>query len=388
MLRKNFGINDYKKCMEILFLLAIAFLTFSYFGGYYLIISTIGKYSKLLERTAYVICICKVLGTRYRKKEFFLLLGMGLLAIVTYRISGNKSMIYNVLVITGLKNVDFNKMLKVSMFSLLFTIVLVGICSVLGYGGPVEITQMYGREGIETRYCFGFIHPNQWAHAMFMLLLFCVMAYWDKLDWKKILLLFLGNCVIYKFSISKTSFLAGGILLLLAFLYCYLSTIMRSRIVKVLEIAGIAIVWWIPIVAVQNWEISWKIIELFNKIFTGRLLIAKKFYGHYKSYIWGVKLADKHPMTGEELDMGYMRFLLENGWVWYCLLAAATLILVIYSLKKQQEYVVVAIVCILLYAFSEAISFSQVPANIIFYYIGYFIFRRFQNGQQRIWGCD
>ena len=46
---------DFKKIQEAVVLFAIACLTVSYFGGYYLIITTIGHHSRLLQEIAVVL---------------------------------------------------------------------------------------------------------------------------------------------------------------------------------------------------------------------------------------------------------------------------------------------------------------------------------------------
>ena len=46
---------DFKKIQEAAVLFAVACLTISYFGGYYLIITTIGHHSTLLREMAVVL---------------------------------------------------------------------------------------------------------------------------------------------------------------------------------------------------------------------------------------------------------------------------------------------------------------------------------------------
>lgn len=374
MLRENFGINDYKKCMEILFLLAIAFLTFSYFGGYYLIITTIGKYSRLLERIAYVLFFCKILGTRYCKKEFFILLAVGIFAIITEQVSGNHRLLVTVLVVAAMKNIELKKIFKVSLYSLIFTVLLLGVCSLLGFGGPVELTQMYGREGVETRYSFGFIHPNQWAHAMFMILLFFVMAYEEIIDWKKLIFLFVANYMVYRLSVSKTAFAAGIILIVGVGVFRYAGRVLYVQVMKVIYLCGVFFAWWSPLLTLPKNEFSKFLVKSLNRMFTGRISIARNFYYYYQSSVFGMKIADVHPKTGEVLDMGYIRLLLENGWGWYCLLFVFLLVVVITAFKKQKGNWLVVITCILLYGMGEYVAFSQLPANTIFYLCGAVLF--------------
>lgn len=374
-LMKNIKWND---IMETLVLFAVACLTISYFGGYYLIITTIGAHSRLLDKIAFTLLLCKVIGTRYDKREFLILFALACLAILNYRASGNTDTIMNVLMIASLKNVELKKVFRVSLVALIFSVVLVGICSFLGYGGPVEITKDYGRGGVETRYCFGFIHPNQWAHAIFMIQLLAVLGFWEQMNWKVLLVFAIGNVIAYQYSISKTGFLTGIVLLVLTFLYKYGKRIMHTVLVKVSILLGIVSAWLLPIIAMNEGKAGERIISSFDRIITGRLMFAKKFYDHYGTSLLGKKIEYSlvtEIYDGLVLDSGVIRFLLESGWIIFFIMLFGICILTIYAMKVKWDGVVICVVCICLYAFSEYIAVSRIPANVVVYLLSYLIYR-------------
>lgn len=365
--------------LEAMTLIAVMCLTISYFGGYYLIITTIGHHSRLLDKIAFGLLLCKVVLTRYEKREFFIVLSLGGLAIVNYMASGNTDAIMNVLMLSSLKNVDLKKVFKVSLFSLIFIVSLVGILSVAGIAGDVSMTEYFRKMvGIETRFCFGFSHPNQWAHAMFMIFLFMALAYWESMSWAKIFIIAVGSYVVYHYSGSRAGLLVGIVLILLLIMYHYGSKIMNTIVMKVLTFLGLLGSWVVPLVCMADTKLSEILIDTFHIVFTGRLTYAKQFCKYYGITLWGKKLETY--LTVEEfqnivLDLGHIRFLLENGVILFLVWIVFLFILAVYALKKNEGKVLVGIICITLYSFNESIAIARIPANIIIYFFAYFVFK-------------
>lgn len=373
-LMKNIKWNN---IVEVFVLFAVACLTISYFGGYYLIITTIGAHSRLLDKIAFTLLLCKVIGTRYDKREFLILFALACLAILNYRASGNTDTIMNVLMIASLKNVDLKKVFRVSLVALIFSVVLVGICSFLGYGGPVEITQDYGREGVETRYCFGFIHPNQWAHAIFMIQLLAILGFWEQMNWEILSVVLIGNMIAYQYSLSRTGIVTGVLLVFLTFLYKYGKKVMHTALVNMCLILEIIFVWVISIIAVVQKDIEGTFVVILDRLFTGRLWQAKQFYNNYGTTLFGEKIENMITI-GEKswlvLDSGTIRFLLENGWIIFVILFLGVCLLFIYAMKNKSDWIIVCVVCISLYAINEYLAVSRIPANVVIYLLSYLVY--------------
>ena len=102
--------SDFKhniiKYSEYLVYIAIVLLAVSDSGIQLLILHTIGSHSRTLRLIAMCLLFSKVLLTRFRKKEFFLLLPLAILSLYNYTLCGNIYCIYNILVIASLKDID------------------------------------------------------------------------------------------------------------------------------------------------------------------------------------------------------------------------------------------------------------------------------------------
>ena len=370
---------DFKRIQEAVVLFAVACLTISYFGGYYLIITTIGEHSTLLREAAVVALFLKILTTRYNKKEFLCIGAMLLLAYVSYHYSGNTRALYSFLTICALKNVDLKKIFKTALISLSFIVVLMAILALLGVTGTVSVTENFGRgdqiSTIETRYYMGYIHPNTWAQAVFTIFLLAVLNFYEKINWKGIVLLLLANYGLYRLAVSRTCFLCGIAMVVLLIWAKYGRKLFDFIVIRIGIIAGITAIWSIIFTCKVNIQesLAWTIIDW--KIFTGRLAQAQAYLENCGLSIFGVRVPDILP-NGYVLDMGYMRMLLENGVIIFALMFLMTICVLLYAFKQKRNDIVIVVICICLYGIYENLAIAQVPANLILYYVAALLFQK------------
>lgn len=369
----------FEKIQEVIVLFAVACLTIHYFGGYYLIITTIGDHSRLLAEIAITLLFFKIVTTRYSVREFLCVVLLLLLAVTNYKYSGNTRAIYNALMLCSLKNVDLKKVFRVSFVSIIFIIGLLAALALSGVTGTVSITEDFGRgvgeAKIETRYTMGFIHPNTWAQAVFCAMLLGVVAFWEKVDWKGILLLAVINYGVYRLAISRTSFLCGIALIILVFLGKYAKRFYDFWIVRIGIVGGVTAIWSIILISKVNITDSLKWAMIDGKFFTGRLTQAKYYFDTLGWSYFGVKVPSQME-NGGVLDMGYMRMLLENGVIIFGLMFAATIALLIYAFIYKRNDIIVTVLCICLYGIYENKAISQVPANLIIYYMALMMYHK------------
>lgn len=371
---------EWKKIQEAVVLAAIACLTISYFGGYYLIITTIGHHSTLLRKMAVVLLFFKVLTTRYTKKEFGFVAVLLSLAFVNYKVSGNTRALYNFLTICALKDVELKKVFRVSLVSLAFIVVLMGVLALTGVTGTVSITDYFGRMDpetgygkLETRYCMGYIHPNSWAQAIFAIMTLIVAGFYEKLDWKGVAILFVFNYAVYRLSISRTCFFAGTLLLLLFLIAKYVKKLYEWRIVQIGALVGTAALW--ASVLIGQVEFIGEKLSFDMRFFTGRLNMAKHYFDHFGVSTFG----DSIPNELDDvyvLDMGYMRMFLENGVVIYGILFLGGIFLLSYAFRKKRYEVAMLVISICLYGLYENEAIAQAPANLMIYYMAELLFRK------------
>ena len=373
---------DFKRIQEAVVLFAVACLTISYFGGYYLIITTIGHHSRLLREIAVVLLFLKVLTTRYNKKEFAIVAALLSLAFVNYKVSGNTRALYNFLMLCALKDVDLKKVFKVALASIIFIVALMGILALTGVTGTLYVTEDFGRGDIdsdltriETRYYMGYIHPNSWAQAMFAMMTLIVAAFYEKMDWKGILLVSLINYGVYRLAISRTCFIAGLALIILLIWAKYAEKFFNFILIRIGAFVGVGALWAIIFTVhadVENvWE--WEVIDW--KLFTGRIRQAQYYYRTFGLSEFGANIPDKME-NGYILDMGYMRMLLENGVIIFGLMFLGTMALLIYAFIKKRNDIVVVTAAICLYGIYENLAVAQVPANLMIYYCAELLYNK------------
>ena len=193
---RNFSI---KNISLWLFYIAIALLAISDSGIQLLILTEIGPGSRIFRLTAMSLLFSKVLMTRYTKKEFFILAPLGILSLYNYHIAGNIFGVYTILVIAASKDIDYSILFKTLFYSTLSAVVFVGILSFFEIGSPTHLTEDFGRQVIETRYCFGLYHPNIWHQAIGRCIIFACIGYYKQLHIIHLLILLVFNYFIYIF---------------------------------------------------------------------------------------------------------------------------------------------------------------------------------------------
>lgn len=373
---------DFKKIQEAIVLFAVACLTISYFGGYYLWITTIGHHSTLLRETAVVLLFLKVLTTRYNKKEFAVVAALLTLAFVNYKVSGNTRALYNFLMLCALKDVDLKKVFKVALASVIFIVTLMAVLALTGVTGTVSVTENFGRGSadsqfseVETRYYMGYIHPNTWAQAMFAMLTLIVAVFYEKIDWKGILLIALINYAVYRLAVSRTCFLSGLTLVILLIWDKYAKKIFDFIVIRAGILVGVSALW--AIIFTVNVDISnslnWQIIDW--RLFTGRIKQAQAYYDIFGLSMFGEKIPDILE-NGYILDMGYMRMLLENGVIIFGLMYLGMMALLICAMKNKRNDIIIITIAICLYGIYENQAIAQIPANLFMYYIATMIYKK------------
>lgn len=360
------------KILEVITLMAIVCLALSEFGGYYLIITTIGRHSRLLRKIAFGLFLTKITFTRYTKKEFIAILALSLLGYLNYKYSGNTEFLLSMSMVLSLKNVELKKVFKACFFSAMAMVILLGVLSVLKIAGQLEITQGFGRGGIETRYCFGYYHPNQWAHVVFSILLFGTLAFWEHLDWKGALLIAGVNLLSYALAASRTAMLCGFVLVFFILFYKYGGSIAKNNKINYLLGLSCALVW--PIAVYLITSMRYRFYEKTDFLFTGRLWMGKEYMQKYTPTVFGLSIPDRLE-TGAVLDFGYIRFLLEKGTLIYCLMILATVALTVYAVKNKKYHVMTGMVCITLYGIYENIAMSKTPANVVMIFFSVLLFK-------------
>lgn len=367
----NFSISNLKKFSCLLAYLGISLLAISDSGIQLFILFVIGPGSRTLRLIAMWLLFAKILLTRYTKKEFFLLAPIAILALYNYTVSGNIYCVYTILVIACLKDINYPTLFKVLFYSTLSAVVFVGIMSFFGIGSPVSITENFGREMIETRYCLGLYHPNIWHFAITRCIVFFCAAYYDKLTIIPLIALLLFNYFIYVSSASRTGFLAASTFLMLIVFYKYFRKLMHSFFIKLCMILGMLGVYGVYIHFTLDLMNGGLYGEIFNyKVTTGRIRQAIDFLTNHNIDLF----ANRFPDDGTLFDWGSLRMFYECGYLWGGLFFIAFFVLIYFALKNNWDLVIAVAIFFLLYGLYESDPVTRPSYNVVVYFIPLIIY--------------
>lgn len=332
---RNFSI---KNISLWLFYIAIALLAISDSGIQLLILTEIGPGSRILRLISMSLLFCKVLMTRYTKKEFFILAPLGILSLYNYHIAGNIFGVYTILVIAASKDIDYSILFKTLFYSTLSAVVFVGILSFFEIGSPTQLTEDFGRGLVETRYCFGLYHPNIWHQAIGRCIIFGCIGHYKQLNIIHLLILFVFNYFIYRMSVSRTGLIAVSIILIMLIFYKYLSKFMHTLFVKICAITGMLGIYGLYVYYTSKLTGEYHLnAELFNwKVATGRLRQAVDFLSTHPIRL----LSSRFPDDGTLFDCGFFRLFYEGGYLWGGFFFLCFFALVILAMKKNWDIII------------------------------------------------
>lgn len=371
----EFSINSNicKKFSALLFYIAIALLAISDSGIQLLILMEIGPGSRTLRLAAMWLLFSKVLLTRYAKKEFFIIAPISVLALYNYYLSGNIFCIYTILLIAASKNIDYTALFKILFYSTLSSIVFVGILSFFGIGSPTHLTEDFGRQVIETRYCFGLYHPNIWHQAIGRCIIFACIGYYKQLNIVHLLFLFVFNYFIYRLSVSRTGLIAISIVLVLIIFYKYLSRFMHTLFVKICAITGILGVYSLYIYFTYKLTGEYYLYaDIFNyKIATGRLQQAVNFLSQNPIHLFASRFQD----DGTLFDCGLFRLFYESGYLWASIFFTAFFLLIVLAMKKNWDIIIPVCIYFVFCSLYEFDPVTRPTFNIVTFFLPLLVFQ-------------
>lgn len=246
----------------------------------------------------------KILMTKYSLKEYIIGGILAALSLLQWYYAYNETFFYVVLMIFASKSIPYEKLLK-SVFAI-WAVIMTGmvILSSCGVIDRLALVQDYGRGGVETRYCFGYPHPNVFHSNFYTLISVFVLAFSKKLNGWMIGGIVLLNVVAACFTASRTGML---IVMFLCILLCaakYLKDMMEKRWVQITGCVAILVA-CLGSVIVLVWENP--LVDKLNELLTGRISLARMFA---MPQTWTVL---PNTIDRNVLDMGYVQLFATVG---------------------------------------------------------------------------
>lgn len=325
-------------------------------------------------RITFALCLMKVVGTKYTRKEY-LVTGLFLvLGTISYLVTGRNEIVRVVMFIAACKDIDMISCLKMVFWMTLLGCGTLVVLSVTGIYGAVALTQDFGRGGIETRYVLGMGHPNALHCMVWALTLLGLYLYHERMKWGSYVLLMLLHIGCFVLTASKTSLLIS-IYTILGFFVCdYLKNQKLRKAYGIVQtgifaacIGGSVLV---AKEAMEVWYYNWHPWEEFSlktriwafadKLLTGRITCLIET-DHKEGIISTWRLFSTSN-SDYYFDMGWVRL-----FYWYgiipAMIAVLVMILLLIYLIRQKKYAEITV-------FACAAIYTVVEAHFVSVYMG------------------
>lgn len=345
------------------------FIIFAYYGFNAVLQYELQVTTMITSLPIYILLGYKIIMTRYTHREFIMGVVFAALAVLSYVSTRDITLFTNVLVLFSLKNINIDKLLKALFWSASAGCLLVVLCSLTGSELAISLTKDYGRGGVETRYCFGFLHPNQFHMYMCRLMCLFVGAYYSRINWKYLVGLFVVNLVLYRLSVSRTGLLCCILLIVLAGIYKYGEKFVFSNGWKILINVGFCVVIAFGVLSVILYD-KIPLLTYANRLFTGRIRLSWQALRET-----GLSLFGRQIPGDIVCDNGLVYLLLTYGVILFVIYIGAMFILLLKAQKIKSSYVIILLMVFITYSLMEALALPKVFRNVPMMYMSWLIFK-------------
>ncbi len=305
-------------------------------------------YQGRLLQIAFGLFASKILMTYYSKKEWVILLAVGVLGVVSYLFTRDEYVLSVMVMIFAAKSTDMRQICKRILIVASVATMVIAVLSLFGIGGiPVDVRD-YGRGAIEARWCLGFGHANNFHGTLLYLLVLVVYLYFERITWVHYLILTGCNILIYQLTVSKAGLLVVQMVIGAAFLLRYKKVLEEKSWIYFLGFLGTIALYVISIISVSvEWTKS-SLLVLLDRLLTGRINLA---YQHAHISTW--KILESAGELGV-VDNGFVAMFFNYGYIVGITFMLFFLLLLYASWRRKSGILLIIIITSVLYTFMES----------------------------------
>lgn len=256
-------------------------------------------HGRLMQAAFLLFCI-KILTTDYSKTEWIAMIVLGGIGVLSYVGTRDEYVVSVIVMILAAKNIDFHRVCKWILLVVFIFTVGTAILSLCGIGGMAVDIRDYGRGGVESRWCFGFGHANNFHGTVWYITALAVYLYYEKINWKHCMLATLVNLGLFYLTASRGGMIAAQVVIIIIWLSKYWEGLFTTNwlyLLGAIEIMGVSIL------SVASAMIPFEkhpILSIPDRLSTGRLHLA---YWYADISKWNL------------LTSGGEAKVIDNGWV-------------------------------------------------------------------------
>ena len=305
-------------------------------------------YRGRLTHLAFFLFGCKVLLTKYTKREKLAIVCLGIIGAISYFAIRDEWVIRIIMMVVASKNIVLKKVLRyIFWVSLIGTIVIV-MLSLFGIGGQLVDIRDYGRGEIESRWCLGFSHANNIHGTIWYILSIGILVYFQKLKWYHYLIFSVANIGLYMLTLSRGGWLVIQAVIVAAFVYRYYPKIAERKWIYFLGMSGTLFCAGIGIYVVIFGIDTTPGLRKLSDVLTRRLEVLTWWE---KTEYWKLFGSIRERRL---TDVGFITVLARYGYVVFALYLLIILLLVGYYCRNKKWMEFVVLMTCVVYTFMES----------------------------------
>lgn len=192
-----------------------------------------------VAQLAFVLFGCKILTTKYTKKEWLIIILLGLLGTVSYLTCKDEYFIRAIVMVSAAKEIELEKIIKTIFLGALAGTTIIIVLSLTGSLGIVVDIRNYGRGMEEARWCLGFSHANNLHDMLWYLLVLYLFLENKRCTWVHYLVLTIANIGLYILTASRTGMLTVQLLIIGCAIVRYIPGICKTVLPYIASIASL-----------------------------------------------------------------------------------------------------------------------------------------------------
>lgn len=341
------------------FFIYIGLITMEFESWFLTVIdSNMFYYAKIITVLIFVISICFQENTI---NYFALKIIITIIGLNTYRYSHDDLLLYFVVAIFALQDVDLAALAKIDLAIKSICIPCVMILYFLKIIPSYDFVDIYGR----TRYSFGYYNPNGFFFGIFVLCIDAMIISGNTLKYSTFALISLTVICFGYFTYSRS----GIIMLLATFLLITIENrydvIRRSIIIKFVISYGLPICYLIAYLMTMFYERRAGWVIVLSKLMSGRIRFSYNFLQQYGVSLFGQEVYTNTSLQASENHL--MAVSLDNFYIYslICYGIVFSLILIILSVLAEKKLIkygysqyAIILFMMAIYSFSEKIYIS------------------------------
>lgn len=316
---------------------------------------------------------CIVLKLVLEKHPLYEWMGIGLLLILgglIYLSSHEKAPLIYIMLVLGMKHVPVRRVFASGLviWSVCFLYRIAAAITGLNIG-TVFVHEKMGLGPI-LRWDFGYAHPNVLQISYAVLLAFILYMYSEKgkKQLKLLVLLFLGNCYIFLYSVSYTGVILNTICLIAFYYFVNRKEFSRIEKAAIQCILPLCVIFSIagPLLTEKGMPLE-SLDPLFFKLLNARFLCSRQYL--YRGLTLFGRTQEQLDITFA-LDSSYVTLLIRDGVVFFALVLIGYGVLINRYLKWNRRKELAVIISFLIAGISEPFLFNVSFKNLIFVFLG------------------